>query len=95
MLNGPILSDDMVMLVRSGREVPLEPGVMHELARAGLWDERKLMDLIEEHRFAAIVTAYDPGVPTFDERYLPATRSAIIRAYPKVETYGDYRMRLP
>jgi hypothetical protein len=38
----PVLSDDMVLLMRGGKEVPLEPAIFSELASTGLWDERPL-----------------------------------------------------
>jgi hypothetical protein len=94
-IKGPLLSDDMVLTIESGREVGLEPGVLLELARLGVWDERRLTERLRAHYFAAVITAYDPGDPTFDARYLPATQAALLAAYPRVERYGDYRLRLP
>jgi len=91
---GPLLSDDMVLTIEAGREVGLEPGVLLELARLGVWDEHRLIDKLRAHYFGAVITAYDPGDPTFDARYLPATQAAMLAAYPHVEKYGDYRLRL-
>lgn len=92
---GPLLSDDMVLVIQAGRHVEMEPGILLELAHTGQWDEQKLIDKLRAHYFGAVITAYDPGDPTFDERYLPATRSAMLAAYPRVEIFGDYRLRLP
>ena len=94
-LKGPLLSDDMVLVIESGREVGLEPGILLELAHTGLWDEQHLIDMLNNHEFAAIVTAYGPGDPTFDARYLPRTQTAMLADYPVVERFGDYRLRLP
>ena len=94
-LTGPLLSDDMVLVIESGREVGLEPGILSALAQTGLWDEQRLVDMLNGHAFAAIVTAYDPGDPTFDARYLPRTQAAMLAQYPVVERFGDYRLRLP
>jgi hypothetical protein len=91
---GPLLSDDMVLTIEAGREVGPEPGILLELARRGVWDERLLTDRLRAHYFGAVITAYDPGDPTFDARYLPATQAAMLAAYPHVEKYGDYRLRL-
>jgi hypothetical protein len=91
---GPLLSDDMVLTIEAGREVGPEPGILLELARRGVWDERLLTDKLRAHYFGAVITAYDPGDPTFDARYLPATQAAMQAAYPHVEKYGDYRLRL-
>jgi hypothetical protein len=91
---GPLLSDDMVLTLQAGREVGLEPGVLLELSRMGLWQEQRLVEKLQAHYFGAVITAYGPGDPTFDARYLPATQAALLSAYPRVETYGDYRLRL-
>ena len=37
----PVLSEDMVLLLRAGKEVPLEPFTFTELARMGVWDEQR------------------------------------------------------
>ena len=95
LVRGPILSDDMVMVVQSGREVGLDPCVLMVLARTGVWGEGRLVDMLRKQAFAAVVTAYGPGDPTFDDRYLPATQTAMLNSYPRIERFGDYRMRLP
>ena len=92
---GPLLSDDMVLTIEAGREVGLEPGVLLELSRMGLWDEQRLIDKLDAHYFGAVITAYDPGDPTFDARYLPKTQAALLAAYPHSERFGDYRLRMP
>ncbi len=92
---GPLLSDDMVLTIEAGREVVLEPAVLHELSRAGLWDEQRLIDRLKTHYFGAVITAYDPGDPTFDARYLPRTQAALLSSYPHVQAFGDYRLRTP
>jgi hypothetical protein len=93
--NGLLLSDDMVLVRRVNREVGLEPAILAELAANGRWDENKLIRMLQDHEFAAVVTAYGPGDPTFDARFLPRTRATLLAAYPRVETFGDYRLRLP
>ncbi len=92
---GPLLSDDMVLTLRAGRSVDLEPAILAQLAQEGVWPERRLLDLLAGHRFGAVITAAGPGDPTFDSRYLPATRAAMLAAYPHVEKFGDYQLRLP
>jgi hypothetical protein len=94
-LKGPILSDDMALVIQSGREVGAEPGILLELAQNGVWDEMNLVRMLQGRQFAAVITAYDPGDPTFDARYLPRTQAAMLAAYPHVEKFGDLRLRLP
>jgi hypothetical protein len=50
---------------------------------------------LNAHYFGAVITAYDPGDPTFDARYLPRTQAALLADYPHVQRFGDYRLRLP
>jgi len=94
-LRGPVLSDDMVLLLRAGKQVPLEPAIFAELAATGRWPEDRLLDLLTNHTFAAVITVGDPGDTLFDARYLPRTQAAILGQYPSVGAYGDYRVRLP
>ena len=51
----PVLSEDMVLLLRAGREVPIEPAIFHELALTGTWDQRRFLDLIDARTFAFVV----------------------------------------
>jgi hypothetical protein len=91
---GPLLSDDMVLTIEAGRQVTLEPAALHELAKLGLWNEQALIERLRAHYFGAVITAYDPGDPTFDARFSPGTQTALLAAYPHVEKFGDYRLRL-
>lgn len=92
---GPVLSDDMVLLLRAGKEVPWEPAIFAELASTGHWDERPLIDMIGTHAFAAIVTTGMLGSPTYDQRFSPAVNSAIQTAYPRAEAIAGRTLRLP
>jgi hypothetical protein len=94
-IKGRLLSDDMVTVLRAHREVGIDPFILAELATNGTWDEGKLIGMLNDHAFGAIITAYGPGDPTFDSRYLPRTQAAMLANYPEVEKYGDYTLRLP
>jgi hypothetical protein len=94
-INGPILSDNMVLLLQTGREVVLEPAIIAELSATGLWDGRRLTELIEQHYFSAIITWGDPSSSTMQARYTPEAIAALVEHYPIVSRYGYYRLRLP
>ena len=93
-IDKPILSDDLALLLVGGREAPIEPFIFAELSAAGLWDEGKLVAMLQDHRFGAIITYRDPGDPTFDVRFRPRTAAAILKAYPRVVAFGETRLRL-
>jgi hypothetical protein len=94
-IDKPVLSDDLAMVMIAGKDAPIEPFVFAELARAGVWDENQLVDMLRRHAFGAVITYRDPGNRTFDMRFLPRTTAAILANYPRVISYGDSRLRLP
>ena len=89
----PVLSEDMVLSLRAGKEVPIEMAIFHELALKGQWDQRRLTDLIDSHAFAFLVTTPDKTYTPL--RYTPEVMAAIERAYPRVETRGPYAVHYP
>jgi hypothetical protein len=91
--NRPVLSEDMVLSLRAGKEVPIEMAIFHELALKGQWDQRRLTDLIDSHAFAFLVTTPDKIYTPL--RYTPEVMAAIDRAYPRVQTRGPYAVRYP
>jgi hypothetical protein len=85
----PVISDDMVLLIRSGKDVQWEPAIFAELASTGVWDERPFVQRVRRGDFAAFITWKSRGHHRFDERYNPAVANAIDAAYPiKEETAG-------
>ncbi len=91
----PVLSDDMVLLMKAGKQMPWEPAIFAELANTGRWDQRLILDKISNLSFAFIVTHGHAGERTYDERFTPGVDQAIQRAYPRTEELGDLTLHLP
>lgn len=91
----PVLSDDMVLLLRAGKDVQWEPAIFAELASEGTWDERLIVNQIDAHRFGMIITTGVAGTPLFDSRFTPAVRNAITSAYPRTQTIARRIIHLP
>jgi hypothetical protein len=89
----PVLSEDEVLSLRAGREAPIELAIFRELAVTGQWDQRRLLDLIDAHAFAFLVTT--PDKIYTPQRYTPEVMKAIARAYPRAQTRGQYVIRYP
>lgn len=92
----PVLSDDMVLILRAGQQVFIEPAMFTELAEAGYWDQRPLLKLIQNHAFAVVMIQTDKlenevagGV------FTDVVAHAIENSYPSVEHIGDYVVRRP
>ncbi len=84
-VNGPVLSEDMVLLVKAGKDIPWEPAIVTQLANVGLWDETPAIAMLERRVFDLVV------VRKLDhpQRYTPAMRRAIEHAYYVAERIGE------
>jgi hypothetical protein len=91
----PVISDDMVVVREAGKEVTLEPAIVAELTTTGAYDERPLVQLIRDGRFAFFVTAGQRGDALFDARYTPGVASAIDASYPRVVKLAGMVVHLP
>jgi hypothetical protein len=91
----PVISDDMVLLLRSDVPVQWEPAIFAELASTGVWDERGFAERIRAGQFAFFVTAGTRGQRLFDSRYNPAVADAIAAAYPVRRKLAGFTVHLP
>jgi hypothetical protein len=87
---GPVISDDMVVLIRAGKRVSWEPSIFAELASVGRYDDRPIIAMIHRGAFGVFVTEGWRGNPDFDSRYNPAVIAAIEQAYPRAEQIGAF-----
>jgi hypothetical protein len=92
----PVISDDMVAVVRAGKTVQWEPFIFAQLAAKGAWDEAPLIAKIKAKRFAFFVTEGSSGDNgNYDERYDPAVSAAIRSAYPLRRRLAGYNLNFP
>ena len=91
----PIISDNMVLLVRNQRPVLWEPAIFAELASVGMWDEEPLVRRIRAGEFAMFITVGTRGTTVFDSRYNPRVADAMDAAYPVKKTVLAYTLHLP
>jgi hypothetical protein len=94
---GPVFSEDMNLLVKTGKEIPAEPAMIQCLATAGLWDEKPFVRMIQDRQFALIVTMLNrETADRFSrERYSPAVAAAIEQAYEQTAMVADYMIFRP
>jgi hypothetical protein len=91
----PAISDEMALLIRSGKAVVWEPAIFAELASTGAWDEQPFIQKIRAKDFSMFITDGTRGTILFDKRYNPAVADAIDAAYPVKEKVGGYTVHLP
>jgi hypothetical protein len=91
----PVISDEMVLVIRSGKPVVWEPAIFAELASKDVWDEKPFVAKILNHDFSMFITVGTRGSRLFDSRYNPAVADAMDRAYPRLETMAGYTVHFP
>lgn len=91
----PVLSDHMVVLMRAGREVPLESAIFYSLTLTGAWDQRPFVAMLASGAFAFIITDGDDGSNLYESRYTPEMRAAIRVRYPVKRLIGGHVIHSP
>jgi hypothetical protein len=84
----PVVSSDMIILLRAGQDVPWEPAIFRELSAMGGWDESLFLDMVRAGRFAFLLTY--PG-----DRFSPGVTTAFNAAFPIERQLGWMRQHLP
>jgi hypothetical protein len=86
----PVISEDMVLLLRSGQNVLWEPAIFAELSNTGIWDSRPFVKRIREHEFAFVIASGQRGEARFDNCYNADVAAAFEAAYPVKERLAGY-----
>lgn len=91
----PVISDDMILLIRAGRDVQWEPAIAAELAHGRVYDEAAFARMVRRHAFGFFLTHDGPDSVLFKERYNPMVADAIEAAYPRRRQVGPLTYHLP
>lgn len=88
---GPVLSDNMLIVVKAGHKIEAEPATLSFLTLAGGWDESPYLQLFDSRYFSLIVTTPMHSAA----RYSPAVVSSIEKNYQLDGKIGDYLIYRP
>jgi hypothetical protein len=89
----PVISNDLALLIRAGKDPRWEPFTFPELATKGLWNEQPFLERLRRQEFAFFVTdGDDPG--TIAGSY-GSIAPAIVSAYPVTRHVGGMTISLP
>jgi hypothetical protein len=86
----PSLSTDMVLLMRAGKPVPIEPQIFTDLAKTGTWDQRPLLNLLQDRAFGLIILQEGD-----EELFTTEAMRNILKNYASIEQIEDYQVRRP
>jgi hypothetical protein len=91
---GLVFCEDMLLSVKAGKPLIVELASVIYMAKTGKWDERPFVAMLAQQRFGVIVvTDFDNGAQ--EDRYSPAMRAAIQRAYAVSERIGEFGIYRP
>ena len=91
----PVISDEMVMILRGGQRVVWESAIFAQLEKVGLWDQLPFEAQIRRKEFAMFITEGVRGDELFDGRYSPAIADAMEAAYPVKQKIAGFTLHLP
>jgi len=91
----PVISDEMVMVIRGGQRVVWESAIFAQLEKVGLWDQFPFEARIRRNEFAMFITEGVRGDELFDGRYSPAIADAMEAAYPVKQKVAGFTLHLP
>lgn len=85
----PVMSEDMTLLYKAGKQIPFEPAIIAELVAMGLWDDAPLVEMVRNRAFSVML------IEDVDYRYSPELSEAIKDNYKPTEQYGDLTVYRP
>lgn len=91
-LPDPIYSEDMVILIQAGKEIPAEPAIITALALDNKWDERGFVSRIQRGDFSAIVISTSL---TNRGRFTEAVANRVLDRYYLGKQFGKFQIYLP
>jgi hypothetical protein len=91
-LPGDVYSEDMIILMQAGKEVPAEPAIISALAEDGKWDESGFVQRIKEGQFSAVVIRWSLDN---HQRFREPIARAIEERYYRIDDFYPFKVYLP
>jgi hypothetical protein len=89
-LPGAVLSEDMTLLVKAGKPIPMEPSIFYNLAIMGILDQEPFLARLRRQEFSAIIVIHD-----FDYLFTPQMGRTITEHYQSAEQIGPFHLYRP
>jgi hypothetical protein len=81
---GPVFCENMLLVMKAHKELPIEPGISLYLANAGVWDQSGFVNMIASRKFGVII------LRNLDSPFwTDAIKQAIREHYVPTERLGD------
>jgi hypothetical protein len=87
---GPIISEDMMLLVKANKQIPVETAIYHVLADLGKVNQDSMLARLQRQQFSAIILTHD-----LDTVFTPVMARMIADRYSVTQQVGPYRLYRP
>jgi hypothetical protein len=87
---GPIISEDMMLLVKANKPIPLETAIFHVLADEGIVHQEPMLARLRRQQFPAIILIHE-----LDDVFTSAMARTIADRYYVTQQIGPYRLYRP
>ncbi len=94
-VDGPVISEDMVLLYRTGKPLYYQPFIMTRLAVEGRWDATPMLDRLRRGEVPMIILTTEIGSGIYRDRFLPAFTEALQTRYRLLDRFGHYAVYVP
>lgn len=92
---GPVISEEMVLLYRAGRPLYFQPFIMTALASEGRWDPGPLTAAMEQGAVSFVVLSSAIGSAGYEHRFPESFRAALETRYRLRDSFGNLTVYVP
>lgn len=94
-VDGPVISEDMVLLYKTGKPLFYQPFIMTRLTMEGRWDAAPLLERLRRGEVSMIIltTAIDSRL--HQDRFTPAFTDTLKSRYRLLERFGHFEVYVP
>jgi hypothetical protein len=92
---GPVVSEEIVLLYRAGLPLYFQPFIMTRLARDGRWDSTPVVGAMERGEVSFVVLYSAIGSVRYDRRFPPGVRNSLETRYRLLERAGHLSVYVP
>lgn len=93
--DGPVVSEEMTILYKSGQPLYFQPFIMTRLARDGRWDPAPLAAAMERREIPYVVLYSSIGSERYVRRFPKGFRRALETRYRRLEQIGHLAIYIP
>jgi hypothetical protein len=92
---GDVLTDEPALAVAAGKPITYEFVIFDLLVGQQLWDERPIVEAVQDQRFALVVLTAPLDVPPEQRRWSPALTAALTSSYAPAGSLDSYWLYRP